>query len=297
MSTKWDKKKFTSYMLWTFVISWILQVIGSVFANKGNQMVFSLLLSVAMYGPFLGVIMAKIPLKGMGGKPQFKGKIRYILAAWFLPAVLSILGAILYFVIFPDRLDLTGAYLTEVAGETVIEQLKAQGITVPMYLAISSIQAITYAPLDIMFVALGEEVGWRGAMMPMLKERLGKSKGRIVGGIIWGAWHWPIMILAGYEYGKDYFGAPFLGLALFCLFTTVGGILLDVVYEKTQCIWVPALAHGAINACSFVMYMVKPAYMDQLILGPMPIGIISMIPALLVAGWLLVKEKDNVHLW
>ena len=115
------------------------------FANKGNQTVFSLLLMVCMYGPFLGVIQAKIPLKGIGWKPQFKGKLRYILAAWFLPSVLSILGAILYFMIFPDRLDLTGGYLTEVVGEVEIQQLKDQGITVSMYLAITSIQSVTYA--------------------------------------------------------------------------------------------------------------------------------------------------------
>ena len=33
-----------------------------------------------------------------------------------------------------------------------------------MYLAITAIQAVTYAPLVNMFLALGEEVGWRGAM-------------------------------------------------------------------------------------------------------------------------------------
>lgn len=34
-----------------------------------------------------------------------------------------------------------------------------------MYLAIIAIQAVTYAPLVNMFFALGEEVGWRGAML------------------------------------------------------------------------------------------------------------------------------------
>ena len=39
-----------------------------------------------------------------------------------------------------------------------------------------------------MFVALGEEVGWRGALYPYLKKKFGDTKGRIVGGAIWGAW-------------------------------------------------------------------------------------------------------------
>lgn len=292
MSIQWDKKKFTSYLVWTFTVSWILQIIGSIFANQGNQMVFSLIMCVAMYGPFLGAVMAKIPLKGMGWKPKFKGNVKYIFVALWMPALLSSLGAILYFVFFPDRLDLTGKYLIEMQGEALMEQLSAQGITVPMYLGSFAISAVTYAPFFNMFVALGEEVGWRGAMQPMLNDRLGKFRGRIVGGIIWGAWHWPVMILAGYEYGKEYFGAPFLGMAMFCLFTTVGGILLDTIYEKTQCIWLPSLAHGAINAFSLVGYIVEPEYMDQYILGPVPIGIIGMIPALIMAGWILFKNKE-----
>ena len=46
-----------------------------------------------------------------------------------------------------------------------------------------------------------------------------------------GVWHWPVIILAGYEYGTDYIGSPILGPLVFCLFTIAGGILLDFVYE------------------------------------------------------------------
>ena len=36
---------------------------------------------------------------------------------------------------------------------------------------------------------VGGEVGWRGAMDPMLKDHFGKVKGSIIGGAIWGVWH------------------------------------------------------------------------------------------------------------
>ncbi|EDP23181.1 hypothetical protein FAEPRAM212_00003, partial [Faecalibacterium prausnitzii M21/2] len=41
---------------------------------------------------------------GIGWKVQ--GKRRFWLAAWFGPAVLTLLGAVLYFDQFPSRLDL-----------------------------------------------------------------------------------------------------------------------------------------------------------------------------------------------
>ena len=50
------------------------------------------------------------------------------------------------------------------------------------------------------------------------------------------------------KYGTTYWGAPVTGSLLFCVITIAMGILFDVLYEKTNCIWVPALCHGEINA-------------------------------------------------
>lgn len=288
----WNKKQFTIFIIGAFVVGWVLQAIGSILALQGNMVGFTALLSMAMYAPFLATLIARIPLKGMGWKPQIKGKMRFWLAVWFLPAAFTVLGGILYYIIFPSRLDLTGQYIVLQAGEAVMQQLESQGITIPMYVAITAVQAFTYAPLINMFVALGEEVGWRGAMQPMLNDRLGKKKGRILGGVIWGVWHWPVMVIAGYEYGLEYFGAPFLGMALFCLITTAMCVLLDAAYEKTGCIWVPSLGHGAINAAASLPLMVLHVdYADQMIIGPTPVGIVSVLPALVFAVFVLLKDK------
>ena len=34
-------------------------------------------------------------------------------------------------------------------------------------------------------------------MYPILKDCFGITRGRLLGGAIWGVWHWPIMLLAG----------------------------------------------------------------------------------------------------
>ncbi len=292
--TKISKKQFAIYMVVAFGLAWILEIVASVFSNNGNQMVFTIIMAITMFMPFLGVFVARIPLKGMGWVPHLKGKLRYVFFALWMPALLSILGGVLFFVIFPDTFDsefLTLRGILEEAG--ALEQFETQGITIPMYLLITSVQAVTFAPFLNMFFALGEEVGWRGALYPYLKEKLGVTKGRIVGGTIWGAWHWPAMIFAGYEYGKDYIGAPVLGLIVFCISTAAMGILHDYVYEKTETIWLPSLLHGAINAFTVFAYLVKPEYSNMAILGPAFIGIISMIPMIIAAVIVCVKKKRD----
>lgn len=289
------KKKIIIFLVIAFGLGWILQITSSVLANSGNPQAFGIINMIVMYMPFLGVLIAGIPLKGMGWIPHFKGKIRYLLIALWAPALLGVIGGALFFAICPNAFDsefsvLRGAM--EDAG--MMEQLEAQGLTMQMYLIQSAIVAVTYGPLVNILVTLGEEVGWRGVMYPYLKEKLGATKGRILGGTIWGVWHWPLMILAGYEYGKEYLGAPVLGPVLFCITTIVLGILLDYVYEKTGNILIPALMHGAINAVNTTfVYLIKPEYTDINILGPASNGIISMIPLMIMAVIICVKQRKK----
>ena len=295
MRAQTSKKQFTMFVIGVFALGWLLQIIASIFANRGENTVFRVIMAVCMYMPLLSVLIAGIPLKGMGFIPHLKGKTRYIFFSLWMPAVLSIIGGVLFFVIFPNAYDgefETMRSLMQEAG--ALEQLEAKGLTIESYLVISTIQAVTIAPFINMLFALGEEIGWRGAMYPYLKGKLGVTKGRIVGGVIWGCWHWPAMILAGYEYGKEYLGAPVLGPIIFCLSTTAMGILIDYVYEKTGTIWMPSLMHGAINAFTIFAYMTKPEYADKAILGPAYIGIISMIPMSALAG-IICKKKTRTE--
>lgn len=146
----------------------------------------------------------------------------------------------------PEFLTLKG--LLEDTG--ALEQLESLGLTIPIYILISCIQAVTFAPFFNMFAALGEEVGWRGALYPYLKEKLGIS-------------------------------------------TVMMGILFDYVYEKTETIWLPSLMHGATNAFTIFAYLSKPEYTDKAILGPAYIGIISMIPMIIMAVIICVKQKKS----
>lgn len=45
-------------------------------------------------------------------------------------------------------------------------------------------------------LVLGEEIGWRGFLLPKLHKALGARKALLYSGVIWGIWHCP-MILGG----------------------------------------------------------------------------------------------------
>ncbi len=298
MSTK-EKQGFGLYFLFAFGLAWLLQVYASLLLIRdGNAVAYQTLLAVSMFCPLAAVLLVKKVFlhqpTGIGWKAQ--GKRRYWLTAWFAPAVFTVLAAVLYFAVFPSRLDLSCSWLvTAYGGEMDAATLRSQlGVSNVSYILQTGLFAITLAPPINMFFALGEEAGWRGYMMPCLKERFGLLNGRLLGGVIWGVWHWPIMLLTGYEYGTNYLGAPVLGLVVWCVVCFALNTLLDWFYEKTGCIWVPAVAHGAFNAiASIAQVLTYPADAYYNVLGPMPIGLIGMLPMLAVAVGLTLRQMKR----
>ena len=177
----------------------------------------------------------------------------------------------------------------KVQGKTLRREL---GVSNLSYMLETGLFAVTLAPVINMFAALGEEAGWRGYMMPHLKKQLGLLNGRLLGGVIWGVWHWPLMLLVGYEYGTNYLGAPVLGLFVWCIVCFALNTLLDWLYEKTGCIWVPSIAHGAFNAvAALFVVLTNPADSYYNVLGPAPIGLIGMLPMLAAAVWLTLRRS------
>ena len=200
-------------------------------------------------------------------KPLLKGNAKTYLIAWIMPIPISMLGAVLYFLLFPERFT-----------TSIIATLD---IPFPDYLLVPAMAFITIpAALFNMLFALGEEAGWRGFLYPRLKERLGRNNALLITGIIWGLWHTPIN-MAGYNYGLDYPGYPWTGIAAMCLFCIVTGLWCSYLAEHTGSIWPPALFHGSINAiASAGMVFLVPG--SCMILGPAMSGIISSALSLLL---------------
>lgn len=276
----YPKAQAVWYFILAFGLAYALQFAAMYFYPS---YFYQLSLMVVMFMPMLSVLILHKGLgkakTGIDWKPK-KGAMKWFAAAWLGPVLLTALGGTLYYLIFPSQFDAT---MSRYMMASIPEGTDLQGLTYPMLGIISIISAVTYTPLVNTIPALGEEVGWRGYMVPMLTAKLGKNLALILGGILWGVWHWPIIIGVGYNYGTGYPGAPFTGIAMMCLFTTVIGILLSWLYEKSGSIWAPALGHGAINACASLPILLSDGARTQYLLGPAASGLITLVPFILAA--------------
>jgi membrane protease YdiL (CAAX protease family) len=151
-----------------------------------------------------------------------------------------------------------------------------------------TLQALLITPLLNALPTFGEEFGWRGYLQPKLLP-LGNHKAVLLTGVIWGVWHWPI-IMMGYNYGTDYFGAPFLGPLAMLWFTLTLSALFGWITIKAGSLWPAVIAHGALNGiASLGLLLVKGN--PSTLLGPTPVGFIGGFGFAIVAAIIFILPK------
>jgi membrane protease YdiL (CAAX protease family) len=93
-------------------------------------------------------------------------------------------------------------------------------------------------------LSLGEEVGWRGYLLPKLAVAFGATRGMAMTGLLHGLFHMPIIFLTPY-YHPD--GNRWLVVPLFLTAFTIGGLLYGWLRLRSNSVWPASLAHSANN--------------------------------------------------
>ena len=287
---KQDLKRVIVYIVITFALTWLYSLLIIYPVANGEALsgvpalATQLTVVAAMFFPAIGVLLTRLVtregFKNTWLKPHIKGNIKFYLLAWFGPAVLTFAGMAVYFLIFPNNLDLSFSYFT-----ATLEATGAPLETLPMPIStlmlVQCVQAVFLAPAMNFVTCFGEEWGWRGYLLPKVSKHFSTVPTLLITGIIWGLWHAPMTII-GHNYGLGYWGFPFTGIAMMCVFCIVLGIFLSYVTLKTKSCIPAILAHGAINGIAAIgMYFTYDG--GNPFIGPMPTGIIGMIPFILAA--------------
>ena len=107
-NAEFNRKQVVKYLAWTFGLAYVIQFGAAYLYNHVNMQLGQLTIAAMMFVPTLGVLLSGAGLKGMGWNPRIRKNIRSILIAWFAPMLLTIVGAGLYFLVFPKHFDPSG---------------------------------------------------------------------------------------------------------------------------------------------------------------------------------------------
>lgn len=287
------KKRLTIFIALTIILAWIVFLLVPICGLTYGSGAAVVILAVAMFMPALSNLLTRLITKeGFGNmylRPHFKGHVKEYLLLYFGPTVLLVVSGALYFLIFPGSFD---PELTTLKG--MVASSGKQGLDVSTLLIVQTLIFVVIGPVVNIIPTMGEELGWRGYLLPKLRIFLSDRTALIITGAIWGIWHLPVIVM-GHNYGTGYWGYPWLGILAMIVFCVVLGIIEGYISIKLESVIPAAMIHSTVNAgAALPSIFAKSGYNP--LLGPAITGLIGGLPFSVLAVILLIKAGHKMTL-
>ena len=159
--------------------------------------------------------------------PKFTGHIRVYALSVLLPLIYCVIGCIRV------TLSLDAGFTFKLEGGIFTALGNNMLMSVEFYYA--------------MIILIGEELGWRAFLYDKLEKLCGLNGSVIVGGIIWGLWHIPPIVHMGLNFGSDYPGFPYVGIALMCVMCIGFGAMMQLLRKMSDSVIAPIVAHAVVD--------------------------------------------------
>ena len=104
--------------------------------------------------------------------------------------------------------------------------------------------------------ALGEEIGWRGFLVPELSKVAHFPMVGLVSGLMWAVYHYPVLLFADYNAG----GPAWYSLVCFTLMVVADSYILAWLTLRSNSLWPAAILHASHNL--FVQSIFTPLTSD-----------------------------------
>jgi membrane protease YdiL (CAAX protease family) len=93
-------------------------------------------------------------------------------------------------------------------------------------------------------IIMGEEIGWRGFLLPRVQELTDKRRAAVITGFMHGLFHLPLIVIATtYDTG----GSRWIVAPAAVVTITAGGVFYAWLRDRSGSIWPVAVAHNSVN--------------------------------------------------
>jgi uncharacterized protein len=256
-----------TYVLLTFALSTVSYhaIIKSGSMGVGHGLfVLGLMWCPGVAGLITRAIFQKT-LRGVGWR---LGKSKYVWASYWIPiaywsAVYLPFWALGY-----------GNFHSSVLDRVVVTLhflgLKpySQAELVVLYILVTA----TFVMIPSCLWTLGEELGWRGFLVPEMAKVTSFTNVALISGVIWAAWHMPVIIGATYHGA----GPRWYSVLCFTLGIINGSFVLAWLRLKSGSVWTAVLLHASNNLSIEGVFtpMTQHARVPDYIVGEFGIGVV-----------------------
>lgn len=178
------------------------------------------------------------------------GQTKYQIQSYFIPILYALIA---YSIIW---LVGWGSFYNPEFLSTIAQKLGltdfSDAVVIILYLIIQGSLGLIFSAI----AALGEEIGWRGFLVPELYPNQGFTKTSLITGFIWGVWHLPILLFADYNSGTPTW------YAMSCFMVLV--LSISFVYTwyriRSGSLWTAVILHASHNL--FIQSIFTPLTAD-----------------------------------
>ncbi len=284
-----DRKGILSYLAVTFAITYAVEgalILAGWRVTALPPILGQYVIAAVMWVPALAAVLTikLVTREGFG-----IANLRF--GSW-KPYVATALGVPLCFVVIygltwalglarPDW-QLKAFYALIASGGADMSKAPPPGLFLPGLFFASLIMA----PFVNSLFGFGEELGWRGYLLPKLMP-LGKARAYLLVGLIWGLWHAPI-VLVGFVAP----GYPLAGILLMIGLTTGLGLLLNELTLRYRSSILAGWIHGVYNSQAYGVWRVLFPQVHPL-LGGMA-GLVGLAVWFAVGLWVIRRGRAVV---
>jgi membrane protease YdiL (CAAX protease family) len=270
-----------------YALTMLFSGVFGAFVLRAGQMAAGNMLYItgAMWSPALAVFATK----GIFGEsirelPWKWGNARYAWLGYVIPILYTVP---VYLIVWLSGLGAFNvAFLQKTAAEFGWKNFPPS-MTLTLFVLITA----TIGLIPKLSRALGEEIGWRGFLVPELAKVVSFPKVALISGLMWAAYHYPVLLFADYNGG----GPRWYSLICFTVMVVAGSFILAWLVLRAQSLWPAAIFHASHNL--FVQSICTPLTRDtgptKYIIDEFGIGLVitSVIGAVTVC--LLARRQDQ----
>jgi uncharacterized protein len=139
-------------------------------------------------------------------------------------------------------------------------------------------------------LALGEEIGFRGYLLPQLMH-LGTTRALLLSGLLHALWHLPMVLLTPV---LPVVGNGLIMLPVFVLTLTAAGVFYGYLQLTSRSVWPTTLAHAAIN-WYFYLFAALTVTASPVVLAYLvgEMGVLTLVAVALIAGVILYRLRQR----
>lgn len=272
MKSAGDRRAIPCYLTLTWIASSFCYFL--IIKSAGTKAAGGAYTHALMWCPAVGALLTcKLIRQPVGALGWQWGQTRYQVLSYLIP-----LGYSTFTYSIAWAIGLAGVnQLQSAAAYTAFFGLgpmsRALGITMHFLIV------ATVGVIENCATTLGEEIGWRGFLVPALARRYSFTATAVLSGAIWAAWHVPIIVFAGYNAGTGWYGLVVVMANMVALSFVLAWLRL-----KSGSLWTAVILHASSN--HFIQHFFDPmteyAGNKKYILGEFGIAF-TMAVALLAA--------------